>query len=219
MKKYKWFYIIASIVIVIAAASYFLPRLILYLAYGPILEEKAVPLVEKLPKATNELDMKNGKYLLAFSDLKSYKHSNTGAFYVIDEEGRFLSQSVKQDLSEPIGMTTAHDKAYVVNNRSMQRSSINLKTGKIESINLNKQSSNSFSLYSNNEYVIYDISRSLKRGQQLVYWQQDKPNDKKSIVIPHGFTHSIYIEKNEAYITTADPDAITDFPNKKTHAL
>lgn len=209
MKKYKWFYIIGGILIVIAAASYFLPRLLLNIAYSPLLEEKEVPLVENLPKATDSLEMKNGKYLLAFSELKSHSDSDTGAFYVIDEAGRFLSQSVKQDLSEPIGMTTSHDKAYVVNNRSLQRSSIDLKTGKIESINMNKQSSNSFSLYSNNDYVIYDIAHSLNDGQKLVYWQQNKPNDKKSFVIPHGFTHSMYVEKDEAYITTADPDAIT----------
>lgn len=209
MKKYKWFYIIGGILIVIAAAGYFLPRLLLNIAYSPHLEEKEVPLIENLPKATDSLEMKNGKYLLAFSELKSHSNSNTGAFYVIDKAGRFLSQSVKQDLSEPIGMTTAHDKAYVVNNRSLQRSSIDLKTGKIESINMSKQSSNSFSLYSNNDYVIYDIAGSLNNGQKLVYWRQNKPNDKKSIVIPHGFAHSMHVEKDEAYITTADPDAIT----------
>lgn len=209
MKKYKWLYIIGSIVILIAASAYFLPRLILFLAYSPLLAEEEVPLVENTAKSTTDLKMKNGKYLLAFSELKSHSETDTGAFYVIDEEGRFLSQSVKQDLSEPIGMTTAHGKAYVVNNRSSQRSSIDLKTGEIESINLHKQSSNSFSLYSNDEYVIYDVSGSLNKGQKLVYWQQDQADNKKSFVIPHGFTHSIYIEKDEAYITTADPDAIT----------
>ena len=63
MKEYKWFYIIGGILIVIAAAGYFLPRLLLNIAYSPHLGEKEVPLVENLPKATDSLEMKNGKYL------------------------------------------------------------------------------------------------------------------------------------------------------------
>lgn len=146
MKKYKWFYIIGSILIVIATSSYFLPRLIVYMAYSPHLEEKEVQLIENIPKATNTLNMKNGKYVLAFSELRSMNEANTGAFYVIDEAGNFLSQSTKQDLAEPISMTSTNNQAYVVNNRSSQRSSIDLKTGKIESINLNENASHSFSI-------------------------------------------------------------------------
>lgn len=208
MKKYKWFYIIGSILIVIAASAYFLPRLILYMAYSPHLGEKEVQLIENIPKATNTLNMKNGKYVLAFSELRSMNEGNTGAFYIIDEAGNFLSQSTKQDLAEPISMTSTNNQAYVVNNRSSQRSSIDLKTGKIESINLNKNASHSFSIQSNDDYVIYDIAGDLKNGQKLVYWQQNQPSNKKSLTIPHGFTHSIHIEKDDAYITTADPDAI-----------
>lgn len=137
MKKYKWFYIIGSILIVIAASAYFLPRLIVYMAYSPHLGEKEVQLIENIPKATNALNMKNGKYVLAFSELRSMNEANTGAFYVIDEAGNFLSQSTKQDLAEPISMTSTNNQAYVVNNRSSQRSSIDLKTGKIESFIFN----------------------------------------------------------------------------------
>lgn len=158
MKKFKWFYIIGSILVVIAAAAYFLPRLILYLTYSPAFGDKEVQLIENMPKATDSLNMKNGKYVLAFSELKSLKDANTGAFYVIDESGKFLSQSTKQDLAEPISMTSTNNQAYVVNNRSAQRSSIDLKTGKIESININKNLSHSFSIQSNNDYVIYDIA-------------------------------------------------------------
>lgn len=207
MKKYKWFYII-GIVLIVMTASYFLPRLILYMAYSPNLEEKEVQLIENIPKATDALNMKNGKYVLAFSKLKSTNDANAGAFYVIDEAGDFLSQSTKQDLAEPISMTSTNNQAYVVNNRSAKRSSIDLKTGKIESINLNKNASHSFSIQSNDDYVIYDIVGDLKSGQKLVYWQRNKPSNKKSLTIPHGFTHSIHIKKDDAYITTADPDAI-----------
>lgn len=124
MKKYKWFYIIGSILIVIATSAYFLPRLIVYMAYSSHLGEKEVQLIENIPKATNTLNMKNGKYVLAFSELRSMNEANTGAFYVIDEAGNFLSQSTKQDLAEPISMTSTNNQAYVVNNRSSQRSSI-----------------------------------------------------------------------------------------------
>lgn len=93
MKKNKWFYIISGILIVIVAAGYFLPRLLLNIAYSPQLGEKEVPLVENLPKATDTLEMKNGKYLLAFSELKSQSDSDTGAFYVIDETGRFYRKA------------------------------------------------------------------------------------------------------------------------------
>lgn len=208
MKKFKWLYIIGSVLVVIAAAAYFLPRLILYMTYSPTLGEKEVQLIENLPKATDSLNMKNGKYVLAFSELKSLKDANTGAFYVIDESGKFLSQSTKQNLAEPISMTSTNNQAYVVNNRSAQRSSIDLKTGKIESINFNKNLSHSFSIQSNNDYVIYDVAGELKDGQKLVYWHRNKPSNKKSLTIPHGFTHSIHIERDDAYITTADPDAI-----------
>lgn len=63
MKKYKWFYIIGSILIVIATSAYFLPRLIFYMAYSPDLGEKEVQLIENILKATNTLNMKNGKYV------------------------------------------------------------------------------------------------------------------------------------------------------------
>lgn len=56
--------------------------------------------------------------------------------------------------------------------------------------------------------MIYDIAGDLKNGQKLVYWQRNQPSNKKSLTIPHGFTHSIHIERDDAYITTADPDAI-----------
>ena len=134
MKKFKWLYIIGSVLVVIAAAAYFLPRLILYMTYSPTLGEKEVQLIENLPKATDSLNMKNGKYVLAFSELKSLKDANTGAFYVIDESGKFLSQSTKQNLAEPISMTSTNNQAYVVNNRSAQRSSIDLKQVKLSQL-------------------------------------------------------------------------------------
>ncbi|VEI07130.1 hypothetical protein [Kurthia zopfii] len=45
MKKFKWFYMIGSIIVVVAAAAYFLPRLILYMTYFPTLGEKEVQLI------------------------------------------------------------------------------------------------------------------------------------------------------------------------------
>lgn len=88
---------------------------------------------------------------------------------------------------------------------------VDLKTGSISTINTSKgeEDTYSFSLYSNDTYVMYDRAREIIDGQELIYWNQKNPTQKEHIIIPHGYTGAIFIQKNDAYVVTEDPDAIT----------
>lgn len=110
---------------------------------------------------------------------------------------------------EPIGMVNDGEKAYVISNRSAGRYQIDLNSGKIESMNApDLNISHSFSLYANKDYVLYDVADDLENGQTLVYWKGKNSDQKKTLVIPNGFLHSVYIKGDTAFIITEDPDAV-----------
>ncbi|RPJ94208.1 hypothetical protein CW357_16675 [Rummeliibacillus sp. TYF005] len=208
MKKRKRLLISISFMIVVIIAITISQRVILHLAYSFPTHAKDQKLVKNMPAKSESLNT-NGKYLIAFSELGNTSSKKSGTIYVMDKNGNFISQSKKLNMLEPIGMVNNGKKAYVVSNRSAGRYQIDLHSGKIESINTtNLNTSHSFSLYSNKSYVIYDVANNLDEGQTLVYWKVNKPHKKETLVIPHGFVHAIYIEKDIAYITTEDPDAV-----------
>lgn len=208
MKKRNWLLISISFIIVIIIAIAIFPRMILHLAYSFPTENKEQKLIEDMPAKSETLNT-NGKYLIAFSELGNASSKKSGAIYVIDKNGHFISQSEKMNMLEPIGMVNNGEKAYVISNRSAGRYQIDLHSGKIESINTSTLNiSHSFSVYTNKNYVIYDVAKNLDDGQTLVYWKVNNSNQKETFVLPHGFVHAIYIEKDMAYITTEDPDAV-----------
>lgn len=208
MKKRNWLLISISFIIVFIIAIAIFPRIILHLAYSSPNQTKGQKLIEDMPAKSESLNT-NGKYLIAFSELGNTSSEKSGAIYVIDKNGHFISQSEKMNMLEPIGMVNNGEKAYVVSNRSAGRYQIDLHSGKIESINTSTLNiSHSFSVYTNKNYVIYDVSKNLDDGQTLVYWKVNNLNQKETFVLPHGFVHAIYIEKDMAYITTEDPDAV-----------
>lgn len=136
MKK-KWVYVIVGAVLLFGLLLFVVPYVIVSLSYSSIMTEgDESPSAEF--KGTNKLEFNNGKYIVAFSELKSNNIENTGAFYVVDKDGKYISNSEMQNISEPMGMTTTNGKAYVVNNRSTQRSMVDLKTGSISTINTSK---------------------------------------------------------------------------------
>ncbi|WP_010304518.1 hypothetical protein [Kurthia senegalensis] len=163
---------------------------------------------EELPPAKDVLNVKNGKYVLAFSEANDTRE-NKGSFFVINKEGVYLSRSKELDISSPIAFKQQGNEAYLVNNSSNKRYSVNLASGEIKNIEAKKQNDGqSFTLYANEEYVIYDVANDYNKNQQLVYWNPKTPEDKKIMTIPNGFAQSIYVYNDVAYITTSDPDAI-----------
>lgn len=163
---------------------------------------------EKLPPAKDALNVKNGKYVLAFSEANETRE-NKGSFFVINKDGTYLSRSKELDISDPIAFKQQGNEAYLVNNSSNKRYSVNLASGEIKNIEAKKQNEGqSFTLNANEEYVIYDVANDYNKNQQLVYWNPKTPKDKKIMTIPNGFAQSIYVYNDVAYITTSNPDAI-----------
>lgn len=163
---------------------------------------------EKLPPAKDALNVKNGKYVLAFSEANETRE-NKGSFFVINKDGTYLSRSKELDISDPIAFKQQGNEAYLVNNSSNKRYSVNLASGEIKNIEAKKQNEGqSFTLNANEEYVIYDVANDYNKNQQLVYWNPKTPEDKKIMTIPNGFAQSIYVYNDVAYITTSNPDAI-----------
>lgn len=163
---------------------------------------------EKLPPAKDVLNVKNGKYILAFSEANDTRE-NKGSFFVINKEGVYLSRSEELDISDPIAFKQQGNEAYLVNNSSNKRYSVNLESGEIKNIEAKKQNEGqSFTLNANGEYVIYDVANDFNKSQQLVYWNHKTPEDKKVMTIPNGFAQSIYVYNDVGYITTSNPDAI-----------
>ena len=207
MRKRKWLLISLSFITVVMICAAILPRFILYLAYSPS-HTNGQKLVENLPAESETLNTK-GKYLIAFSKVGNFSPEKSGALYVVDENGDFVSQSKKINMLEPIGMVNDGEKAYVISNRSAGRYQIDLHSGKIESMNApDLNISHSFSLYANKDYVLYDVADDLENGQTLVYWKGKNSDQKKTLVIPNGFLHSVYIKGDTAFIITEDPDAV-----------
>lgn len=126
------------------------------------------------------MPLDGAKYILAFSEANASRE-NKGAFFTIDAQGNYLSRSAEMNISDPIAFKQADKDAYLVNNSSSDRYTVDLTTGKIHSLKAPQQKkSQSFTLHTNGDYVIYDVAADYTKPQQLVYWKQTDANAKKS---------------------------------------
>lgn len=156
---------------------------------------------------TDSLPLDGAKYILAFSEANASRE-NKGAFFTIDAQGNYLSRSAEMNISDPIAFKQADKDAYLVNNSSSDRYTVDLTTGKIQSLKAPQQkNAQSFTLHTNGDYVIYDVAADYTKPQQLIYWKRADAHAKKIVTIPNGFAQSIYIHQDIAYISTSNPDA------------
>lgn len=191
-----------KILFMLASCAIIIAGIIIFNIMTDAKKEQATP-----ENMTDSLTLDGAKYILAFSEANASRE-NKGAFFTIDQQGNYLSRSAEMNISDPIAFKQADKDAYLVNNSSSDRYTVDLTTGKIQSLKATHQkNAQSFTLHTNGEYVIYDVAADYTKPQQLVYWKRTNAHGKKIVTIPNGFAQSIYIHHDIAYISTSNPDA------------
>lgn len=191
-----------KILFILASCTVIIAGIIVFNTVTDAKKEQAIP-----DNTTDSLTLNGAKYILAFSEANASRE-NKGAFFTIDEQGNYLSRSTEMNISDPIAFKQADKDAYLVNNSSSDRYTVDLTTGKIQSLKAPQQkNAQSFTLHTNGDYVIYEVATDYTKPQQLVYWKRANAHAQKIVTVPNGFAQSIYIHQDIAYSSTSNPDA------------